>query len=56
MPNSIADGTRRGRYAAGVTVTDAQMATLRLTRHRFHGDWNYTSHPATPRQHLRVIP
>jgi hypothetical protein len=30
----------------------AQMATLRLTRHRFHGDWNYTIHPATPRKHL----
>jgi len=46
----------RGRYPAGVTVTDAQMATLRLTRHRFHGDWNYTIHPATPRKHLTVIP
>jgi len=37
----------RGRYPAGVTVTDAQLATVRLERHRFHGDWNYTIHPAT---------
>jgi hypothetical protein len=36
----------RGQYPAGVTVTDAQMATVRLERHRFHGDWNYTIHPA----------
>lgn len=35
----------RGRYPAGVTVTDAQLATIRLDRHRFHGDWNYTIHP-----------
>jgi Rhodopirellula transposase DDE domain len=36
----------RGHYPAGVAVTDAQMATVRLQRHRFHGDWNYTIHPA----------
>lgn len=35
----------RGHYPAGVTVTDAQMATVQLTRHRFHGDWNYTVRP-----------
>jgi hypothetical protein len=23
------------------------MATIRLTRHRFHGEWNYTIHPVT---------
>ena len=36
----------RRRYPDGVTVTDAQMATVRLTRHAFHGDWNYTIYPA----------
>lgn len=36
----------RRRYPDGVTVTDAQMATVRLTRHDFHGEWNYTIHPA----------
>jgi transposase len=35
----------RGHYPAGVTVTNAQMATVHLQRHRFHGDWNYTIHP-----------
>ena len=39
----------RGLYPAGVTVTDAQLASVRLERHRFHGDWNYTIHPVTPR-------
>jgi Rhodopirellula transposase DDE domain len=39
----------RGRYPAGLTVTDAQLATVQLTRHRFHGDWNYTIHPGTSR-------
>jgi hypothetical protein len=36
----------RGPYPAGVIVTDAQLASVRLERHRFHGDWNYTIHPA----------
>jgi len=46
----------RGRYPSGVTVTDAQLATVRLERHRFHGDWNYTIHPAdTPRRHRVLI-
>jgi hypothetical protein len=40
----------RGRYPGGVTVTDAQLATVHLERHRFHGDWNYTIHPATARR------
>jgi hypothetical protein len=35
----------RGHYPPGVTVTDAEMATVQLTRHRFHGDWNYTIRP-----------
>jgi len=39
----------RGRYPGGVTVTDAQMATVQLERHRFHGDWNYTIRPTSRR-------
>lgn len=30
------------RYPSGVTVTDEQLAALRLKPHRFHGEWNYT--------------
>jgi transposase len=40
----------RGCYPGGVTVTDAQLAKVRLERHRFHGDWNYTIHPKTVRE------
>ena len=35
----------RGRYPAGVIVTDDQLARITLERHAFHGDWNYTIHP-----------
>jgi hypothetical protein len=28
----------RGRYPGEVSVTDAQMATVLLKRHRFHGE------------------
>jgi hypothetical protein len=34
-----------GTYPGGVFITDEQMASLNLERHRFHGDWNYTIHP-----------
>jgi transposase len=37
----------RGTYPSGVAVTDDEMARLRLRRHRFHGDWNYTIRPNT---------
>jgi hypothetical protein len=37
----------RGQYPGVVTVTDTQLATVRLDRHRFHGDWNYTIYHAT---------
>jgi hypothetical protein len=26
-------------------VTDAEMASLVIERHTFHGEWNYTLHP-----------
>jgi len=38
----------RGRYPAGVVVTDHQLARIALERHAFHGDWNYTIHPHRP--------
>ncbi|MFI0041279.1 MULTISPECIES: ISAzo13 family transposase [Streptomyces] len=34
-----------GTYDTGVKVTDAEIDTLPMHRHRFHGDWNYTLHP-----------
>ncbi len=32
-------------YETGVEVTDGELARLRLTRDKFHGDWNYTIKP-----------
>jgi len=34
-----------GSYPDGVKVSDAQMNALPLTRHDWHGDWNYTLRP-----------
>jgi hypothetical protein len=45
----------RGKYPSGVDVTDAQLATVHLKRHRFHGDWNYTIYPAPPKPLRAVI-
>jgi transposase len=35
-----------GAYPAGVKVSQAEMDALPLARHDWHGDWNYTLHPA----------
>jgi hypothetical protein len=34
-------------YPEGVTVSNAELAEVNITRHEFHGDWNYTIHPHT---------
>jgi hypothetical protein len=36
----------RGRYPLGVKVGDQELAAVPLVRHEFHGEWNYTLHPA----------
>ena len=33
-------------YETGIKVQDAELANVKLTRHDFHGDWNYTIKPA----------
>jgi len=33
------------RYDTAVKVSDADLHSLRVARHRFHGDWNYTIKP-----------
>lgn len=32
-------------YPAGVKVSDSEMATINITPHGFHGEWNYTIRP-----------
>jgi Rhodopirellula transposase DDE domain/Helix-turn-helix of DDE superfamily endonuclease len=45
-----------GSYPAGVKVSDAQMEALPLTRHDWHGDWNYTLRPETYDVHVNAAP
>ena len=33
------------KYPKGIKVSDAQLAAVNLSRHPFHGDWNYTIAP-----------
>jgi hypothetical protein len=42
----------RGRYPKGRAIADAELATVTLAPHRFHGDWNYTIRPTTRRRSL----
>ena len=37
-----------GSYPAGEKISSAQMGALPLTRHDWHGDWNYTLRPEPP--------
>ncbi|MFD3567383.1 ISAzo13 family transposase [Streptomyces sp. NPDC058667] len=37
-----------GEYPTGIRISDDEIAALPITRHRFHGDWNYTLHPQRP--------
>jgi len=35
----------RRKYPTGRIVTDEEMQGIKLERHKFHGDWNYTIRP-----------
>ena len=32
-------------YAIGIKVTDEEFAQVRIKKHTFHGEWNYTYFP-----------
>ena len=32
-------------YEKGIKISDSELASVKLTRHAFHGDWNYTIRP-----------
>jgi len=34
-----------GSYARGIKVTDDELSAVRITRDKFHGEWNYTISP-----------
>jgi len=35
-----------GRYPTGIKYTSKAVDALPITRHDFHGDWNYTMRPS----------
>jgi hypothetical protein len=37
------------KYPKGVKISDTQTAAINLSRHEFHGDWNYTISPHNKR-------
>ena len=43
---TVQAGLDDGTYPTGVKVSNAQMAALPISRHPFHGEWNYTLRPA----------
>jgi transposase len=45
---TVRAGLDPGSYPQGVKVSDEQMAALPLTKHDWHGDWNYTLRPEPP--------
>ena len=36
----------KNKYAKGVVVSDAELAAVNMSRHAFHGEWNYTILPS----------
>jgi hypothetical protein len=34
-----------GKYSKGVKVSDNEVASIRIERDKFHGEWNYTILP-----------
>ncbi len=41
-----------GLYPTKVKVSDAELATVRLSTHSFHGEWNYTISPNSKSEQL----
>ena len=45
---TIRAGLDSGSYPSGAKIADEQIAALPMTRHDWHGDWNYTLRPERP--------
>jgi hypothetical protein len=41
-------------YPKGVKITDQQIDALRITHHKFHGEWNYTLRPTLRRSSMNL--
>ncbi len=42
----------KGQYPTGIKVPEDDLAKVRIQRHDFHGDWNYTIRPMSTRRRL----
>lgn len=42
---SVRAAIDKRKYPTGISISDAEMAALRIERNAFHGDWNYAIHP-----------
>lgn len=42
---TVAAGIDLNEYPKGIKVSDAQMRMIDISRHEFHGEWNYTLRP-----------
>jgi hypothetical protein len=40
----------KGRYPTGIEVSEEKLSRVRIRRHSFHGDWNYTIRPRAKRR------
>ena len=34
-----------GSYAKGIKISDKELASFNITKHAFHGEWNYIIRP-----------
>jgi len=48
-------GLDENKYPKSVKVSDAELAAVNLSRHSFHGDWNYTIAPARKNRQRKSI-
>jgi hypothetical protein len=44
-PEAVRAELDENKYPKGIKVSDAQLAAVNLSRHSFHGHWNYTIAP-----------
>jgi Rhodopirellula transposase DDE domain len=48
-------GLDENKYPKSVKVSDAELAAVNLSRHSFHGDWNYTIAPVRKNRQPKSI-
>ena len=52
---TVTFGIDRSRYPRGIKVSKAELAAIKIKRHSFHGEWNYTIKPNKKNQIDAII-